>query len=104
MELTFETDYAFILKKLDEIDPLQYGKTRNYVNRAVTYLSPYISRGVISTHQVLKSVLKKGYTLSQIESFVKELCWWDYFQRVGQVTDLSYFFSYWKKVEKHLHK
>jgi deoxyribodipyrimidine photo-lyase len=77
------------LEKLDEIDPVKYGRTRNYVNGAVTCLSPYISRGVISTKQVLEVVLEKGYPISEIESFVKELCWRDYFQRVGQVKDLN---------------
>ena len=89
MELAFETDYESILKKMDRIEPVQYGRTRNYVNGAVSYLSPYISRGVISTHQVLKSVLKKGYKILEIESFIIELCWRDYFQRVGQLKDLN---------------
>jgi deoxyribodipyrimidine photo-lyase len=33
--------------------------------------------------------MKRGYKLYQIESFVKELCWRDYFQRVGQEKNLS---------------
>ncbi|MDZ7614471.1 MAG: FAD-binding domain-containing protein [Flavobacteriaceae bacterium] len=89
MELQFATDYTTILEKIDQIDPLKYGKTRNYVDGAVTYLSPYISRGVISTRQVLERVLAKGYKIPEIESFVKELCWRDYFQRVGQVKNLN---------------
>ncbi len=89
MELNFETDYITIIDKLDSIDPVAYAKTRNYVHGAVTYLSPYISRGVISTKQVLEHVLNKGYKLWQIESFVKELCWRDYFQRVAQTKDLN---------------
>jgi len=89
MELKFPTDYKTILNKLDQIDPIQYGKTRNFVNGAVTYLSPYISRGVISTKQVLAHLIAKGYNIPQMESFVKELCWRDYFQRVGQHKDLS---------------
>ncbi len=89
MELYFETDYPSILKKIAEIDPVQYGKTRNYIDGAVTYLSPYISRGVISTQQILQQVLAKGYKLYQIESFVKELCWRDYFQRVAQVKNIN---------------
>lgn len=52
-------------------------------------MSPYISRGVISTKQVLESVLKKGYKISKIKSFVKELCWRDYFQRLAQLKDLN---------------
>ena len=89
METLFITDYPSILDKIENIDPLKYGKTRNYLNGDVTYLSPYISRGVISTKQVLEKVLTKGYKISQIESFVKELCWRDYFQRVGQVKNLK---------------
>ena len=89
MNLNFTTDYLSILEKMDQIDPVKYGKTRNYMDGAVTYLSPYISRGVISTKQVLEHVLEKKYKISEIESFVKELCWRDYFQRVAQVKDLN---------------
>jgi deoxyribodipyrimidine photo-lyase len=89
MDSTFEKAYSSILKKLDQVDPVKYGRTRNYLNGAVTYLSPYISRGVISTKQVLEHVLAKGYKIAQIENFVKELCWRDYFQRVAQVKDLN---------------
>lgn len=85
MNLKFETDFKTILEKPGQIDPINYGNTRNYIDGAVTYLSPYISRGVISTRQVLNIVLQKGYKISHIESFVKELCWRDYFQRVAQV-------------------
>lgn len=84
MKLEFTADYQQILAQIDRVDPLKYGQTRNYVNGAVTYLSPYISRGVISTKQVLERVLSNGYQLSEIEAFVKELCWRDYFQRVAQ--------------------
>lgn len=89
MDQKFSTDYKIILEKVGQIDPLEYGRTRNYVDGGVTYLSPYISRGVISTRQVLQSVLERGYKINQIESFVKELCWRDYFQRVSQVKDLN---------------
>jgi deoxyribodipyrimidine photo-lyase len=89
METLFITDYATILDKIEHIYPLKYGKTRNYVNGDVTYLSPYISRGVISTKQILEKVLAKGYKISEITSFVKELCWRDYFQRVGQTKNLN---------------
>ena len=89
MDKLFTTDYKTILKKIDLVDPVQYGKNRNYIDGAVTCLSPYISRGVISTKQVLQSVLEKGYRIPQIEPFVKELCWRDYFQRVGQHKDVN---------------
>jgi deoxyribodipyrimidine photo-lyase len=89
MDVHFDTDYKTICEKMDWIDPVQYGRTRNYIDGAVTYLSPYISRGVISTKQVLNHVLKKGYLLHEIEPFVKELCWRDYFQRIGQMKELN---------------
>jgi deoxyribodipyrimidine photo-lyase len=44
----FPTAYASILQRIDAIQPVQYAKTRNYLDGAITYLSPYISRGVIS--------------------------------------------------------
>lgn len=88
MNALFPSDYKSIVDKIDAVDPLKYAKTRNYIDAAVTYLSPYISRGVISTRQVLQHVLSKGYKLEQIESFVKELCWRDYFQRVAQEKDI----------------
>lgn len=89
MTLNFETDYSSILTRIKSIDPVGYGKTRNYVDGSVSYLSPYISRGVISTKQVLKSVLERGFDLYQIESFAKELAWRDYFQRVWQEKDIN---------------
>lgn len=80
--MLFHTAYSDILALVDAIDPIQYGQTRNYLSGAVTRLSPYISRGVISTRQVAQAVLAKGYNPSDIESFLKELAWRDYFQQV----------------------
>lgn len=89
MYRTFATDYTTILEKINLIDPIQYGQNRNYIDGSVSYLSPYISRGIISTKQVLNNVLAKGYKVSEIEHFVKELCWRDYFQRVAQFKNLN---------------
>ena len=91
MNTKFKTDYNSILTKIESIDPISYGKTRNYINGSVTYLSPYISRGVISAKQILKSIFDKGYKLKEIEPFVKELAWRDYFQRVAQHKNLNTF-------------
>ncbi len=83
-EVSFPTDYRAIIERVDGIDPLRYGKTRNFIDGAVTYLSPYISRGVISVKQVQESVLAKGYPRGAIEKFLQELAWREYFQRVWQ--------------------
>ncbi|MDP1843438.1 MAG: FAD-binding domain-containing protein, partial [Sediminibacterium sp.] len=85
----FTTNYASILEKIESIDPIAYGKTRNFIDGDITYLSPYISRGVISTKQLVESVLARGYRVEQIESFIKECCWRDYFQRVAQVKNVN---------------
>ena len=43
------TDLTFIYDKIEAIEPVSYSKNRNYIDGAVSKLSPYISRGVIST-------------------------------------------------------
>lgn len=80
----FPISYSAILQRMNQADPLAYGRTRNYLNGHITRLSPYISRGVISVKQVLESVLVKGYRLEEIEPFVKELAWREYFQHTWQ--------------------
>ncbi len=82
--IEFAADYDLILEKLQHLDPVKYAKTRNYINGGVTYLSPYISRGVISVKQVQQAVLDKGYKPYQIEKFLQELAWREYYQRVWQ--------------------
>ncbi len=89
MKPTFETEYSKIWEIVNKIDPTTYGHTRNYTNGDVTYLSPYISRGVISTKQVLESLLERGFLIDEIEPFVMQLTWRDYFQRVWQNVDIS---------------
>lgn len=78
----FETGYKNILAQVEAVDPIAYGKTRNYLDGKVTYLSPYISRGVISTKLIAESVLRRGYKPEEIDVFLKELAWRDYFQQV----------------------
>ncbi len=78
----FPTNFNEILQRVDRINPLKYGASRNFIDGAVTYLSPYISRGVISTKYILNHLLAKGYDLSKIEKFIQELAWRDYWQQV----------------------
>ncbi len=78
----FPTNYNDILKRIDEVDPFLYAKTRNYTDGAVTRLSPYISRGVITTKIIRNRMVERGYDLSMITRFLQELAWRDYFQQV----------------------
>ncbi len=82
--IEFPTNYDAILERISRVDPIQYSKTRNFIDGAVTHLSPYISRGVISVKQIRDAVLQKGYKPYQIEKFLQELAWREYFQRVWQ--------------------
>ncbi len=81
----FPTAYDSIVERINNIDPIKYAKTRNFINGDITYLSPYLSRGVISVKQIKESVLQKGYKAYQIEKFLQELTWREYYQRVWQV-------------------
>lgn len=80
--MNFPTDYDSIIKRIGAIDPEKYGKTRNYLDGAVTYLSPYISRGVISTKMVYDSLMDRGFEPLRIGKIVQELAWRDYWQQV----------------------
>jgi len=78
----FKTSFDYISERIDTIDPIAYGRTRNYIDGKVSYLSPYISRGVISTKHILETVLDKGYAPKRIEKFIQELAWRDYWQQI----------------------
>lgn len=80
----FPTDYKSILERIDLVNPSAYGRTRNFTDGAVSYLSPYISRGVISIKQVRGAVLQKGLKPYETERFIQELLWREYWQRVWQ--------------------
>ena len=81
--MKFPTAYAEIIARIEQIDAKQYERTRNFINGSVTYLSPYISRGVIQLPQIKEVVVKKyGRYIS--EKLVQELAWREFFQRVWQ--------------------
>lgn len=83
-ETIFPTDYSLILDRINAINPEKYAKTRNFLNGHITYLSPYISRGVISVKQIMETVINNGFTISQSEKLIQELAWREYYQRVWQ--------------------
>ena len=67
----FPTTYSEILQRIRHIDPIRYGINRNYINGAVSHLSPYISRGVISTKFVFSEIINRGYHPEKIENLFK---------------------------------
>lgn len=79
--IEISVSYDEILAKIKSIDPIAYGATRNFSDGALTHLSPYISRGVISTKQVMEHVLAMGLQPYQTHKLIQELAWRDYWQQ-----------------------
>ena len=50
-------DYNKILDKINLIDPVKYSRNRNFIDGSVSMLSPYISRGVISTKIIFNTLI-----------------------------------------------
>ena len=77
------------MEKVDKVNPLRYAFNRNYIDGDVSRLSPYISRGVLSTDQIFKNLVNRGFDLNKIEKFIQELAWRDYWQLVWQEKDIN---------------
>jgi len=81
--ITFPVQLEKIVERVEQLNPVKYSKSRNFINGAVTYLSPYIARGVVSLNFIKEHVLSK-YKLYESEKLIQELGWREYFQRVWQ--------------------
>lgn len=79
--MSYLLSYQEILAHIDIIDPVAYARTRNHLAGAVTKLSPYISRGVITLPQIRDQLLQK-HSQKDCEKLIQELAWREYFQRV----------------------
>ena len=69
-------------KKLKSVNPITYTKTRNYLNGAVTKLSPYIRHGVLSLREIKDYILDKVENPEDARKLINELGWRDYWQRL----------------------
>ncbi|NNC94210.1 MAG: deoxyribodipyrimidine photolyase [Chitinophagales bacterium] len=78
----FPTETSEIQNRISLISPEKYASSRNYVDGSVTYLSPYISRGVISTRDVFDHLQSLDLPWYKIEKLVQELAWRDYWQQI----------------------
>ena len=78
----FPTKYDKILEKVDLIQTIKYASTRNHKNGNVSKLSPYISRGVISTRFIYEKLVERGINLKKCEKFIQELAWRDFWQQI----------------------
>lgn len=79
----FPANPEAIRTRLSAFNPVEYDRSRNFLNGHLSYLSPYISRGVLRLPDIAAYVLKR-YSREQCYRFVYELAWREYFQRVWQ--------------------
>ena len=68
--------------RLAAIDPAAYGRSRNFLDGAVTGLSPWIRHGVLSLAEVRDHALARVAHPEDAEKLVSELGWRDYWRRV----------------------
>jgi deoxyribodipyrimidine photo-lyase len=69
------------LARIDAVRPEDYARSRNAIEGAVTYLSPYITHGLVSLPEVLAGVTAR-HPLDVQHKFVFELGWREYFRHV----------------------
>jgi deoxyribodipyrimidine photo-lyase len=70
------------LKKLNSIDVDAYAKNRNFLNGAVTHLSPYLRHGCLTLNETFDSIKKRFG--SRADKLLYELAWRDYWRLVWQ--------------------
>ena len=68
------------IKRLNTIDIEAYNRNRNFLNGAVSRLSPYFRHGCLTLKEASDSVQTRFG--AQAEKFVEELAWRDYWRRV----------------------
>lgn len=73
---------AAAVEQMGRIEPERYGRTRNFLDGAVTRLSMYIRHGVLSLTEVRHAALARVRHGAQAWKFIQELAWRDYWQRV----------------------
>jgi len=79
--MSYVRSYQEILACIDSIDPAEYAQTRNHLSGAVTRLSPYITRGVI-TLPLIRDRLLVNHSAEDCAKLIQELAWREYFQNV----------------------
>lgn len=87
--MIFEIEYKKIIEKIKSINTHKYAASRNFLNGDVSYISAYLTHGVVSLPQVLKLVTENESSEKSgvHEKFIQELAWREYFHRVWQARE-----------------
>ena len=83
MFIMFEFQYEKILEKIDNFDPRNYKKTRNFLDGNVSLLSPYITAGVITQRYIVQRLLER-FDILELKDFIFELAWREFFYSVWE--------------------
>jgi deoxyribodipyrimidine photo-lyase len=73
---------SIALPVLQSLRPADYARTRNYLDGAVTRLSPYVRHGAITLSEMHAAAISKVSHPNQADKFLSELGWRDYYQRI----------------------
>jgi deoxyribodipyrimidine photo-lyase len=70
-----------IVSFIKSFDVVHYSRTRNHLKGGVSYLSPFITRGVITLPEI-RAIVLESFTATEAEKFIQELTWREYWQEV----------------------
>ena len=79
--MRFEPTPEALADRLAAIDPAEYARTRNFVDGAVTRLSPWITHGFIELPHLVEG-LKARFPPESLHKFLEELAWREFFHHV----------------------
>ena len=88
----FEPTQSAARALIDAIEPNAYAQTRNFLDGAVTRLSPYITHGIVSLPEVLAAVSARQ-TVHAPHKLVYEFGWREYFRHVWRMRGEGIFSS-----------
>lgn len=77
----FPPTLAAARERLAQVRIAEYARTRNYLNGAVTGLSPWVTHGFLSLPQLVSALSLRG-SLPPDHKLIQELAWREYFHQV----------------------
>lgn len=70
-------------ERLAQIDPLRYERSRNHLSGATTWLSPFLTHGILDTRDIAQAVLSR-HDRKDCHRLLFELAWREFFHRTWQ--------------------
>ena len=70
------------IQQLSSLDPMQYGRSRNYGEGSVSRLSPFIRHGILSLNEVRNAALSRVSAPFNAYKFIQELAWREFWRTV----------------------